>query len=643
MRISALAQTDSEHVWIGSNLGLYQYNLISSEIRRQDVASPVISALLADGDKLWIGTLGRLVALDLNSKKIVREFHLSVSPYFIKKEGEHILWAGSWNNGLYGINLDTDEITHFSANPSNPSGIKSNALVSGLIDQGNIWVGYNGGGGFSKYHTEKRTFEHYHLFQKDSINLSAGTITVIAKGDADNMWLGTYGNGIFQFDARRNSYRNWNQEDGLKGDFINSILADNLGGVWISTADGLSFLSAERGTISTVNIDLIFRSNNFIANGIVGCSGKLYFFRNNQIIEISPEFYQPESGTPHVVISGFKIFDRDVVVSGGTPEIVLSYSENFFSFEYSMLRTHPGREVRYASRLSGFEQNWNTGSKNFSGYTNVPHGHYKFEIKCARSDGQWSDILLSVPVRIRPAFWQTWWFRALCAVAIVVGIRAFYLYRIGQIRRIYSIKAKISQDLHDDVGASLSSIHIFSSVAEKAMQSDIQQATEIVRQIKHNSRQVLENMSDIVWSMNTEQNNREPLADRVKNFGSDLLSYKNIECSYHIDEQIEKKLRQPEARKKILLIIKEALNNIAKYSEATHAVIGIELDGTQISIRISDNGKGFDLSIVRMGNGINNMKQRATSLGGSMSVISQPGGGTHIDCRIPINRLGSEG
>ena len=149
----------------------------------------------------------------------------------------------------------------------------------------------------------------------------------------------------------------------------------------------------------------------------------------------------------------------------------------------------------------------------------------------------------------------------------------------------------------------------------------------------------MENMSDIIWAMNSGQPDGESLIGRIKNYGYDLLSQKNIECIYDIDPQLEKKLQMPEMRKNVLLIVKEALNNISKYSEATKAKVLITLNSHAIKIDIQDNGLGFDQLSVKYGHGLANMKQRTQSLGGDFTVHSSPGEGTRIESQIPLAKF----
>ena len=115
--------------------------------------------------------------------------------------------------------------------------------------------------------------------------------------------------------------------------------------------------------------------------------------------------------------------------------------------------------------------------------------------------------------------------------------------------------------------------------------------------------------------------------------------HRNDECKYLIDAHAEKRLQKPDARKNVLLIVKEALNNIAKYSDASQAQVQISLEGQALFVGISDNGKGFEVADAHGGNGLYNMKQRAEALGGSYSVVSTKEKGTAIQCRIPLANI----
>ncbi|MEO6132028.1 MAG: two-component regulator propeller domain-containing protein, partial [Saprospiraceae bacterium] len=641
IKINALAQNISGSLWVATNIGLFKYDLQTNQARQIKINSPIkaVNTLCSDGEKLWIGIHDRLLCVDTKDESIIKNIFINPGIFFIRKDNAGDLWIGLWTGGLYHLNLKKDQLTAFKKDEKNSS-IRSNNLITGLQEGNNFWVGYNAGIGFSKYDKNAGSWIHYHPQENDLSSSNAGTITVITKDNTGYLWLGTHGGGLFQFDTTRNTFINYQQQDGLSSNYINSIVPDANGHLWISTADGMNYFDMDNKNVHSLDMGLVFSDNDFAANGIQGLNDKLYFFCKNDIVEVDPLRYKPNHQFPQLVISSFKIFDQEVYIPRQQDVINLSHRQNFFSFEYSTIKTHPLKDVNYAYKLEGFDKDWNnTGHQNFVSYTNVPEGNYRFMVKATNDDGQWSDALLNLPLHIKPPFWHTWWFITLCVVFISSGIYAFYHYRVQQIKKIFSLRTKISQDLHDDIGGSLSSIHIYSSVAENEVDENPDKAKEFLQQINSSSREVMENISDIVWANDTEHKEKSSLSGRIKNYGYDLLSQKNIECRYVIDPLAEKKLSRPEARRNILLIIKEALNNMAKYSEASHAEIHVSVNGTHLLVHIADNGKGFDTTTIRNGNGLRNMQSRADVLGGSFKINSVSGKGTDIHFRIPIPNI----
>jgi signal transduction histidine kinase len=200
---------------------------------------------------------------------------------------------------------------------------------------------------------------------------------------------------------------------------------------------------------------------------------------------------------------------------------------------------------------------------------------------------------------------------------------------------VHDLQKRISQDLHDDVGASLSSIHIYSAVAKKLMDAEPEKAKEILEQISDNAHLVIDNMSDIIWSMKTDTEEAN-FSAKIKNVGYELLNAANIECSYLIDNELNNSFREINVRRNIYLIIKEAFNNIAKYSQATKASVKVYRQDNTVKIIIKDNGKGFDFCTTKRGNGIKNMQHRAKLLEGECKLETATGKGTVISCSFPI-------
>jgi len=113
----------------------------------------------------------------------------------------------------------------------------------------------------------------------------------------------------------------------------------------------------------------------------------------------------------------------------------------------------------------------------------------------------------------------------------------------------------------------------------------------------------------------------------------------NIQCEYKVDKEAEKNLINIEARKNILLIAKEAMNNIAKYSQATEAKIELKVINEELYLEITDNGKGFNNENKRSGNGLQNMKQRSEAVGGKLFIKSEKQAGTSIVFLIALAKI----
>jgi signal transduction histidine kinase len=230
------------------------------------------------------------------------------------------------------------------------------------------------------------------------------------------------------------------------------------------------------------------------------------------------------------------------------------------------------------------------------------------------------------------------------AIVIVVFVLisiGFLVYRYYQNQKlaISKIRHSISQDLHDDIGASLSSLQIYGAVAEKTFKTNPEKAIEMLHKISTQSKTVMENMNDIVWSMNVNNTNTTSLEAKVKNYSVELLSDNNINFNCSIDASIEPLLKSITAKRNILLIIREAMNNILKYSKATAASLQINVIDKNVEISISDNGIGFDMNNVKRGNGLWNMKQRAKELNGKFDMDTTHNNGTSICITIPLKSV----
>ena len=200
--------------------------------------------------------------------------------------------------------------------------------------------------------------------------------------------------------------------------------------------------------------------------------------------------------------------------------------------------------------------------------------------------------------------------------------------------RMQYIRNKIAQDLHDDIGSTLSSISILSDLALRENSSA--QTMETMNEIKDSSMMLMERMDDIVWSINPRNDSLENLLIRVRHFATTLFEARGIEYSIDIQKNINEVRLPMDYRQHIYLILKEAINNLVKYALASEAFLEVSFDHEHLTLSVRDNGRGFDLATPPMGNGLSGMRRRAALMNARLSIRSAPGEGTSIGLQVGV-------
>ena len=213
------------------------------------------------------------------------------------------------------------------------------------------------------------------------------------------------------------------------------------------------------------------------------------------------------------------------------------------------------------------------------------------------------------------------------ALVLVLFFLVYHNYRTRQKLKLENIRNNIAADLHDDIGSTLNSISLFSEVAKQEAGRPI----PALDQIGISARKIIDSMSDIVWTINPENDTFENVIARMRSLAYLVLKTKGIEFIFKADENLNHLSLPMPVRKIFYMLFKEAINNLVKYSNATSALFQISLDNKNVRLVIHDNGVGFDTENALMGNGIKNMKKRAAEIGAQLLIESAEGKGTNIE------------
>lgn len=269
-------------------------------------------------------------------------------------------------------------------------------------------------------------------------------------------------------------------------------------------------------------------------------------------------------------------------------------------------------------------------------YTNLEGGEYRFWVQ-AQQNGQWSKPA-QLTLEIEESITEEGWFWPAVAVYVLLlagaAIYFFLLYNFRQKLKLQSLRNRIAADLHDEVGATLSSIAISTRLVEKKYGRQTPEMLSILQQIKTDSEETIQTIRDTVWTLNPNNDSVEQLLEKMRSLAFQLLTPQDISLTFNNQLSASETHRlqlSMEQRQNLYLIFKEALNNILKHAEASKVNVTFKMNGQELLMNISDNGKGFDATQRYEGNGLKNYKKRAAESFMEITLTSKAGEGTQLN------------
>jgi signal transduction histidine kinase len=223
-------------------------------------------------------------------------------------------------------------------------------------------------------------------------------------------------------------------------------------------------------------------------------------------------------------------------------------------------------------------------------------------------------------------FWYDSW-RLMLPLTGLFALAQYHLYhqRMAVRNEVQRIRAQIARDLHDDIGASLSQIALLSELLGRRLCGD-PRATNAVIQIGSLSREVLDSVSNTVWSLDPRSDTVGDTIKRMRDFAAALFTARNIAFHFRAPSLYDDLELSAYARRQLFLLFKEGINNIVRHAECSDVEVDLAIDGRWLYLILSDNGKGFDSDRSSLGHGLNSMRERARNLGGQLQVASSSKG-----------------
>jgi ligand-binding sensor domain-containing protein/DNA-binding response OmpR family regulator/nitrogen-specific signal transduction histidine kinase len=428
-RIREFQQDRYGDLWIGTeDGGLTRYSPRTGAYRNfmpdgssTGICYHNIHGLLADGDKLWIGTFTHgLDVLDIKTQKVVRHYQKTDDPsslcdnsvFAIYRDDAGNLWLGT----IYGLALyhpDRDSFTKIK--------YTGNTFIYDIFQSydGLLWFASFNKGLF-RYNPRN---DEWKIFQHDpgnSASLPHDKVVSLYEDSQKRLWITTEGGGFCRYNPADETFTSFSSKEGLPNDVVYKMLEDAHGRFWLTTNKGLSCFDPAGGAVTTYTLTDGLLGNQFnYKSGIRTPDGKLYFGCLNGFIAFDPLTFSANDHTPPVVITGFRLFNKPAEAAGvSLPQpprpfsakgaLHLQHNQSSFSIDFAALSYTAPEKNRYAYKLEGFDREWTElAGANSVTYTNIPPGEYVFCLKGSNSDGKWSETPETRTIFIHPPFYKT--------------------------------------------------------------------------------------------------------------------------------------------------------------------------------------------------------------------------------------------
>lgn len=571
--------------------------------------------------------------------------------YSIHAESAGVLWIGAGNallrrepgGGLRAIEMPVT------------------ALIQRIMPAGRaLWLATTAG--LHRYEPQTGRFTSYRHEPGRRGSLSNDVVFSLHTDRAGRLWVGT-NSGLNRLDPGAGQFVHYGEAEGFPSSVIFSILEADDGRLWLGTNRGLVRFSPDGPAGARVRTyDVTAGTGNVEFNrdaAARGVDGTLYFGGDRGITFFHPASLRDNPFVPPVVLTAVHRSTREGTrttrhVAPGEP-VRLAPEEYTVSFSYTALNyTNPSRN-RYRYRLEGFDRQWiEAGTIRTASYTNLPAGTYQFRVQGSNDDGLWNEEGLSIPVIAEPWFWETWWFRLLSAVAVaaLVSASTAYVLKNRHRRQLQAVqyqkalegeRARISRDMHDEVGASLTEIALLSELALSRRSGNGSGDSAPLEKIAGRSRSMLSAIGEIIWAINPANDRLDHLAAYLHEYAAEFLENAGVEARLCLDHGGVVPAVTAEFRRNVFLVLKESLANAVRHGGAKTVDVALDLAGDRLRLSIADDGRGFSPDAAAPGSGrghhgLGNIRRRAAELGGGASIDSSPGQGTRVVLDVPIPR-----
>lgn len=578
----------------------------------------------------WIGTGEGLYRFppgqfaDLSTSTPLDVFDASrglapVDVFRIYESANGDVWVASNGNqkeGLFRWNRESGELQNMT--PEMRQAIPSKSgFVNSIREegQGNIWFGFFDSG-IARLRDGR--FEYY----DESNGFPRGGANDILLDAGGRLWVASGREGVARIDVSEKSppvFTIYGSREGLSSNRTFALTADWRNMIYVGTDRDVNRIDPVSGKIIQVPFgDGIPQQQ--IRSAYTDMEGTLWFGTTSGMLKYVP--------SPDAIPESLDVLITKVTIEGAPHRVSalgvrqidlgeLAPEKNQIEVEFASLSAVTTDQPRYQYRLSPNAEWSDVQIGRVLTFAGLSAGGYTIEIRAMDSDGAVSQSPATAAFTILPPFYLRWWFLLISFALVGFGVYMLYRYRLQRLVELEKVRTRIATDLHDDIGANLTRISVLSEVAKQHRNNGDGELLESIAEI---ARESVASMSDIVWTIAPEHDSLVDLTRLMRRQAEEIFSIRDVYLKFNAP--IKDMKLSVGARRDLLLIFKEAINNAAKHSGCTEVEIDLTLESSVLRMRIADNGQGFATGNRNPGHGLQSMKNRARQLGGNLTITS---------------------
>jgi signal transduction histidine kinase len=300
--------------------------------------------------------------------------------------------------------------------------------------------------------------------------------------------------------------------------------------------------------------------------------------------------------------------------------------------------------VRFKYKLEGFDKDWiDSGTRRIAYYTNLRPGNYNFRVIASNNDGVWNQTGAAFSLYLKPYFYQTYWFYAVCLLAMAVLASLLYRLRVRGMQKqfgaVLAERTRIAREIHDNLAQEMSGISVQLEVVARTMPAGAEAATAHLDNARRQVRHGIAEARRYVWDLRSPALENNDLRSALSETARRLTNETTIQARVEVNGTFRP--LPPLVEDNLLRIGQEAINNAVKHADAEQIFVNLIFDVRRVQLSVRDDGRGFANQGAANGKaghfGLIGMRERAEQIGGTLSVHSTAGGGTEVVADVPVS------